>query len=93
MSEIKENEETTKKSKLESRKFIVWLVWLFIVVINLIIDVIIVKITKTLTAEMVGLTEKIVGWFFAISMMYLGVNAGQKIGFAFADALGEKSEE
>ena len=71
--------ETSKKT--DSRKFIVWLVWLFIA---LAIGV------YTFIAKDTTLLEKVLGWFFTLSMMYLGVNVGQKGALAFADALKNK---
>lgn len=71
--------ETSKK--LDSRKFIVWLVWLLIA---LAISV------YTFTTKDSVLLEKVLSWFFTLSMMYLGVNVGQKGALAFADALKNK---
>ena len=71
--------ETSKKT--DSRKFIVWLVWLLIA---LAISV------YTFIAKDTALLEKVLGWFFTLSMMYLGVNVGQKGALAFADALKNK---
>ena len=71
--------ETSKKT--DSRKFVVWLVWL---VIALAIGV------YTFIAKDSALLEKVLGWFFTLSMMYLGVNVGQKGALAFADALKNK---
>ncbi len=71
--------ETSKKT--DSRKFVVWLVWL---VIALAIGV------YTFIAKDTVLLEKVLGWFFTLSMMYLGVNVGQKGALAFADALKNK---
>lgn len=71
--------ETSKKT--DSRKFIVWLVWLLIA---LAIGV------YTFIAKDTTLLEKVLGWFFTLSMMYLGVNVGQKGALAFADALKNK---
>ena len=71
--------ETSKKT--DSRKFVVWLVWL---VIALAIGV------YTFIAKDSALLEKVLGWFFILSMMYLGVNVGQKGALAFADALKNK---
>ena len=71
--------ETSKKT--DSRKFVVWLVWLVIV---LAIGV------YTFIAKNSALLEKVLGWFFTLSMMYLGVNVGQKGVLAFADALKNK---
>ena len=71
--------ETGKKT--DSRKFVVWLVWLLIA---LAIG------TYTFIAKDTTLLEKVLGWFFTLSMMYLGVNVGQKGALAFADALKNK---
>ena len=71
--------ETSKKT--DSRKFIVWLVWLLIA---LAISI------YTFIAKDSELLEKVLGWFFTLSMMYLGVNVGQKGALAFADALKNK---
>lgn len=71
--------ETSKKT--DSRKFIVWLVWLLIA---LAISI------YTFIAKDSVLLEKVLGWFFTLSMMYLGVNVGQKGALAFADALKNK---
>jgi hypothetical protein len=59
----------------------VWLVWLLIA---LAIGV------YTFIAKDSTLLEKVLGWFFTLSMMYLGVNVGQKGALAFADALKNK---
>lgn len=71
--------ETSKKT--DSRKFVVWLVWLLIA---LAIGV------YTFIAKDTAFLEKVLGWFFTLSMMYLGVNVGQKGALAFADALKNK---
>ena len=71
--------ETSKKT--DSRKFIVWLIWLLI---TLAISI------YTFIAKDSTLLEKVLGWFFTLSMMYLGVNVGQKGALAFADALKNK---
>lgn len=69
---------TTTDSKLSSRKFIVWLIWLILTIgVG----------AYTFVAQSTALLEKTLDSFFAISMMYLGMNAGQKIGFALSDAL------
>lgn len=80
-----------KSKKTDSRKFVVWLVWLIITVLVIIFCVVVMAVTKQVTDNLVGLVEKVLSWFFAISMMYLGVNVGQKVGLAFADKF--KSEE
>ena len=71
--------ETSKKT--DSRKFVVWLVWLLIA---LAIGV------YTFIAKDSALLEKVLSWFFSLSMMYLCVNVGQKGALAFADALKNK---
>ena len=71
--------ESTKKT--DSRKFLVWLIWLLIC-IAIGIYTFIVKNEDLLT--------KTLEYFFALSMMYLGVNVGQKGMIAFADALKHK---
>lgn len=76
-----ENSNSTSQKKTDSRKFIIWLIWL---IITLAISVY-TFITKDST-----LLEKVLGWFFTLSMMYLGVNVGQKGALAFADALKNK---
>ena len=83
-------EEKTKKT--DSRKFVVWLVWLIITVLVIAYCIAISIITKTITEQVTNLILKTLGWFFAISMMYLGVNVGQKVGLAFADKLMPKEE-
>ena len=84
-------EESNKETKkTDSRKFVVWLTWLIILVIAWCAVVMIV--TKQIVESLVSLAEKTLAWFFAVSMMYLGVNVGQKVGFAFADALTTKYE-
>ena len=71
--------ETSKK--MDSRKFIVWLVWLLIALA--------ISIYTFITKDAI-LLEKVLSWFFTLSMMYLGVNVGQKGALAFADALKNK---
>lgn len=71
--------ETSKKT--DSRKFIVWLVWLLIALA--------ISVYTFISKDSV-LLEKVLSWFFTLSMMYLGVNVGQKGVLAFADALKNK---
>ena len=78
--------------KLQSRKFVVWITWLVIAVISIIIVAVTVIITKEFTQYVATFTEKVLSWFFAISMMYLGVNVVQKGAFAIADVLSKKEE-
>lgn len=87
-----DTEEKTKK-KLESRKFVVWLVWCIIAIVIIAYSVAVVVITKGFSENLGTLVEKVLSWFFGISMMYIGANAGQKVGFAFADAMSDKKIE
>ena len=70
--------EKTTDSKLASRKFIVWLVWLILTI---------GVVVYTFISQSTTLLEKTLDSFFAVSMMYLGMNVVQKAGFAVADAL------
>lgn len=81
---------TEPSKKTDSRKFIVWLVWLIIAILVIAWCAIVMIITKQIQEQLIGLVEKVLSWFFAISMMYLGVNVGQKGALAFADALKNK---
>lgn len=75
-----ETTPTTTK-KIDSRKFVIWLVWLLICIV--------VGIYTFIVKNEVLFT-KVLEYFFALSMMYLGVNVGQKGIYAFADALKNK---
>lgn len=81
-----------KGKKTDSRKFIVWIVWLIITILVIAWCALVMIITKQIQEQLVGLVEKALSYFFAISMMYLGVNVGQKVGLAFADKLMPKEE-
>ena len=80
-----------EKKKTDSRKFVVWLTWLIISVLMIAWCTIVILITKQITELLVGLIEKVLAYFFAVSMMYLGVNVGQKAAFALSDAIMAKS--
>ena len=88
---MEKEEKETKKT--DSRKFVVWLVWLIITVLVIAFCAAVMIITKQFADNLVGLIEKSLSWFFAISMMYLGVNVGQKVGLAFADKITVKQTE
>lgn len=88
---MEKDEEKTKKT--DSRKFVVWLVWLIITVLVIAWCALVMIITKQIQEQLIGLVEKALSYFFAISMMYLGVNVGQKVGLAFADKLTMQAEE
>jgi hypothetical protein len=76
-----ETKETEPTKKTDSRKFLVWLIWLLICVV---IGV------YTFIVKNEALLTKVLEYFFALSMMYLGVNVGQKGVLAIADALKNK---
>ena len=84
--------EQEKTKKTDSRKFVVWIVWLIITILVIAWCALVMIITKQIQEQLVGLVEKALSYFFAISMMYLGVNVGQKVGLAFADKLMPKEE-
>lgn len=88
---MEKDEEKAKKT--DSRKFVVWIVWLVIAVLVIVFCAVAMIVTKQFADNLVGLIEKSLSWFFAISMMYLGVNVGQKVGLAFADKLTKQAEE
>lgn len=73
------------ESKLKSRKFIVWLTWLVLVFV--VAAVVLVCCVKSLieASSAVEMFKAIIQDFFYISMLYLGVNVGQKAAFAFGD--------
>lgn len=83
---------TEERSKFQSRKFLVWIVWLVISILIIGFCAVVMVVTKQILESMTGLIENTLGYFFAISMMYLGMNAGQKIGTALADSLSNKKE-
>lgn len=76
-------EETTKK--LNSRKFIVWLVWLLITGGVMVITAIKSNISDNLILE-------VLKYFFGISMMYIGGNVVQKGALSIADSIKGKVE-
>ena len=82
-----------EKSKMQSRKFVVWIVWLVLSVAIIVSSTVIMVILHEVNDILVTTTEKVLSWFFYISMMYLGVNVGQKAAFALSDALKKKQEE
>ena len=80
------------EENLKSRKFAVWVVWLIITILVIIFCTAVMIITHSITQELTSLIEKVLGWFFAISMMYLGMNVGQKAAVAIGDAISGHSE-
>ena len=85
--------EEKENKKTDSRKFVVWLTWLVITVLVIIWCAVIMIATKQIVDSLVSLAEKTLAWFFAISMMYLGVNVGQKVGLAFAEKLLKQEDD
>lgn len=85
--------EEKENKKTDSRKFVVWLTWLVITVLVIIWCAIVMIATKQIVDSLVSLAEKTLAWFFAISMMYLGVNVGQKVGLAFAEKLLKQEDD
>lgn len=83
--EQNQNVEEKKDNKLSSRKFIVWVTWLIITIITLIIVTVAMCITKETNSAMVSIIENVLTYLFFISLTYLGVNFGQKIGLAYCD--------
>ncbi len=81
------------EKKTDSRKFVVWLIWLIITILVIAWCALVMIITKQIQDQLIGLIEKALAYFFAVSMMYLGVNVGQKVGLAFAEKLLNKEEE
>jgi len=81
------------EKKTDSRKFVVWLIWLIITILVIAWCALVMIITKQIQDQLIGLIEKCLAYFFAVSMMYLGVNVGQKVGLAFAEKLLNKEEE
>lgn len=88
--EVVNQSETAKK--MTSRKFIVWIVWLVLSILLVAFCVVITFVTQSSSDSSISLLEKILGYFFAISMMYLGMNVGQKVGLSFAEKSSEKTE-
>ena len=86
-------EKTEDKNKLQSRKFVVWVAWLVLAVAIIVSSTVIMVILHEVNDILVTTTEKVLSWFFYISMMYLGVNIGKKAVFALSDALMKKQEE
>lgn len=65
-----ENAEEKKSSKLQSRKFIIWLTWLIIT-----LGIIVLSYIRGGSDELI---LKVLEYFFGVSMLYLGVNVAQK---------------
>lgn len=87
-----DTEEKTKK-KTDSRKFIVWLCFTILTFLVVVTCSVVAIFKKELTDVMVDLIKSTIGSYTVVSSIYLGANAGQKIGFAIADAKSEHKEE
>lgn len=70
--------------KIKSRKFLVWIVWVVLILGALVICGVVLAIQKELPESLIGSLDSIISYFFFISLAYLGFNFGQKIGLAFA---------
>ena len=75
------------KSKLQSRKFLVWTTWTVIAALTMIMCVIVLVVTKSFPQTMADLVTLVLNYFFYISIAYISVNGLQKLGFAFSDAI------
>lgn len=82
-------EET--ENKMKSRKFVVWITWGIITLIVIAISIITIFVTKK--SDSPDLIEKVLSYFFGVSMLYLGVNVGQKIGLSFFNNKNETDEK
>lgn len=73
------------ESKLKSRKFIVWITWLILILV--VAAIVLVCCIKNLieASSAVEIFKAVIQDFFYISMLYLGVNVGQKAAFAFCE--------
>ncbi len=72
-------EET--ETKMKSRKFFVWITWGIITLVVIATSIVTIFVTKK--SDSPDLIEKVLSYFFGVSMLYLGVNVGQKIGLSF----------
>lgn len=91
---MEETEELTKeeRSKFQSRKFVVWVIWLIISLLIIGFCTVVMIVTKQIIDSMTGLINTTIGYFFAVSMMYLGMNVGQKVGMAVVDTIYSKKD-
>jgi len=72
-------ENTENKNKMTSRKFLVWITWLI-----LMIGIIVLSFVRNTGDDLISSALQD---FFFVSITYLGVNGVQKVGFAVSDAL------
>lgn len=91
-TEVKK-EEPKENKKLGSRKFLVWLTWCIIALLGLVITLVVLCVTKTVPDSLVELIGTVLSYLFFISLTYLGVNFGQKLGLAFAGNKVELKEQ
>lgn len=79
-------ENENKKVNVKSRKFIAWIVTTVIVAIVLICCSLVLLINKTLNTDVstaiIDLIKTALTFYFWTTLVYMGVNAGQKIGLA-----------
>lgn len=81
------------KNKLSSRKFIVWLTWLILSAIVIVLDITVLTITKAFPESLIEFSKLMMKYFFTISGLYLGLNVGQKVAFAYKDTKVQPKEE
>lgn len=80
-------------NKFNSRKFIVWVTWL-VVTFGAIIIIGIISINNKELSEAAGnIIHDVIKYFFGVSMLYLGANAGQKAVLALAEKKEDEDKE
>ena len=87
--DVKSEDKETKKTN--SRKFVVWLVWIFMALVTLAAFIISMAITKQIPDSLVNLVENMLKYAFVISCEYIGVNVLQKGFYAIKDIFGTDS--
>lgn len=88
-----EEKTEEKDGKLQSRKFVVWIVWLVLAVLIIVSSTVVMVMLHEVNDILLTTTEKVLSWFFYVSMMYLGMNVGQKAVFALSDVFKPKDEK
>jgi uncharacterized protein YacL len=68
-----------------SRKFVVWIVFGILTALVSALIVVDIIVTKSISESMGDLLKTSLTYFFWISLAYLGVNVGQKIGLNLTD--------
>lgn len=78
-------------NKLSSRKFAVWLMWLIITVLVILSSTIMSIVIKE--ESLSEIVKQSLDSFYKVSMMYLGMNVGQKTAFAISDIFKKFNKE